>query len=354
MATPALAERIGSWAANHTQRQVLEILAHDHGVHWSCTTLRKLLASLSVGMAAHRHAAQVKQVVGWLSQAHGSKGRWQPTLAVGRDGVNVPLLHRAWQEGATATVSVLERRGQRRGTVYLGQMPESGQGTLTDQWTTLLQDVLRHVESQRLRLVYVSDDGYHPSAYSHRVLKQMTAPRRPWRPREWIRIVDDYHACLYMTQLADALFGPGAKDQAWAHQMRQRLKTPSDGITRVLQSASALRRQHGLWGNPKSYDQAYTSLKKRSHWMRSKHDRSQRLPIGSGVTEAACKTVFTPRLKRSGMSWTRSGGQVIVDLRVIWLSGIWDQVPQAYLIAKPMPMTWMDMEQSIQRGQEAA
>ena len=78
------------------------------------------------------------------------------------------------------------------------------------------------------------------------------------------------------------------------------------------------------------------------------------LPIGSGVTEAACKTVFTQRLKRSGMSWTISGGQVIVDLRVIWLSGIWDQVHQAYLTAKPMPMTWMDREQSIQRGQEAA
>jgi hypothetical protein len=354
VATPALAERIGSWAANHTQRQVLEMLAHDHGVHWSSTTLRKLLASLSAGMAAHRHAAQVEQVVGWLSQAHGSKGRWQPTLAVGRDGVNVPLLHRAWQEGATATVSVLDRRGKRLGTVYLGQMPESGQGTLTDQLTTLLQDVLRHVESQHLRLVYVSDDGYHPSEYYHRVLKKMTDPRRPWRQLEWIRIVDYYHACLYITQLADALFGPVAKGQAWAHQMRQRLKTQSGGITRVLQSASALRRQHGLWGNPKSYEQAYTYLKKRSHWMRYTHYRSQRLPIGSGVTEAACKTVFTQRLKRSGMSWTISGGQVIVDLRVIWLSGIWDQVHQAYLTSKPMPMTWMDMEQSMQRGQEAA
>jgi hypothetical protein len=350
VATPALAERIGSWAADHPQRQGREMLAHDHGVHWSGTTLRKLLASLSAGMAAHRHAAQVEQVVGWLSQAHGSQGRWQPTLAVGRDGVNVPLLHRAWKEGATATVAVLDRRG----TVYLGQMPESGQGPLTDQLTPLLQDVLRHVDSQRLRFVYVSDDGYHPSEYYHRVLKKMTDPRRPWRQREWIRIVDYDHACLYITQLADALCGPVAKGQAWAHQMRQRLKTQSDGITRVLQSASALRHQHGLWGNPKSYDQAYTYLKKRSQWMRYKHYRSQRLPIGRGVTAAACKTVFTQRLKRSGMSWTISGGQVIVDLRVIWLSGIWDQVHQAYLTSKPLPMTWMDMEQSIQCGQEAA
>ena len=182
----------------------------------------------------------------------------------------------------------------------------------------------------------------------------MHDPRRPWRKREWIRIVDYYHACLSITQLADALFGPVAKGRAWAHQMRQQLKTQSDGITRVLQSASALRRQHGLWGNSKSYDQAYASLKKRSHWMRYKHYRSQRLPIGSGITEAACKTVFTQRLKRSGMSWTVSGGQVIVDLRVIWLSGIWDQVHQAYLTSQPMPMTRMDMAHSTQRGQKAA
>jgi hypothetical protein len=52
---------------------------------------------------------------------------------VGRDGVNVPLRHGAWKEGATATVSVLDRRGKRVGTVYLGHMPEAGQTTLTTQ-----------------------------------------------------------------------------------------------------------------------------------------------------------------------------------------------------------------------------
>ncbi len=84
-------------------------------------------------MGAHRQAAQVDQVVGWVHQAQASTGRWQPTLAVGRDGVNVPMRHGAWKEGATATVSVLDRRGKRVGTVYLGHMPESGQTTLTAQ-----------------------------------------------------------------------------------------------------------------------------------------------------------------------------------------------------------------------------
>jgi hypothetical protein len=354
VATPALAERIGGWAADHTQRQVLAMLTSDHGVPWSCTTLRKLLDRLRTGMGAHRQAAQVDQVVRWLHQARASTGRWQPTLAVGRDGVNVPLRHGAWKEGATATVAVMDRRGKRVGTVYLGQMPESGQTTLTTQLTALIRDVLQHVDAQGLRLVYVSDDGYHPSDYYHTVLKNMHDPQRPWRPLVWIRIVDYYHACLYIQQLAEAVFGPSPKGRAWAKQMRQHLKTRSDGITRVLHSAGALRRQHGLWGKAQAYDQAYAYLHKRTHWMRYRHYSSQRLPIGSGITEAACKIVFTQRLKRSGMSWTIEGGQVILDLRVIWLSGVWDEVHQRYLASKPMPVTPGNMAQGLQREPQAA
>ena len=247
------------------------MLRKDHGVQWSCTTLRTLLGRLSAGMAPHRPPAQVDQVVRWLHQARASKGRLQPTLSVGRDGVNVPMRHGDWQEGATATVAVLDRRGKRVGTVYLGQMPESGQPTLTAQLTALLQDILSHVDSQSLRLVSVSDDGYHPSHYYHHVLKKMHDPQRPWHTLEWIRIVDYSHACLYIKQLAEAIFGSGPKGQAWAKQMRKHLKTQSDGITRVLQSASALRRQHGLWGQAKDYDQAYAYLHKRTHWMRYRH-----------------------------------------------------------------------------------
>jgi hypothetical protein len=55
------------------------------------------------------------------------------------------------------------------------------------------------------------------------------------------------------------------------------------------------------------------------------------------VTEAACKTVFTQRLKQSGMTWKLDGGQVIVDLRVIHLSGVWAEVYQSSLQAKILP-----------------
>jgi len=330
LATPALAERSGGWAADPTQRQVLAMLRKDHGVQGSCTTLRTLLGSLSAGMAPHRPPAQVEQVVRWLHQARASQGRFQPTLSVGRDGVNVSMRHGDWQEGTTATGAVLERGGKRVGTVDLGQMPEAGQPTLTAPLTALLQDILRRVDSQSRRLVSGSDDGYHPSHDSHHVLQKRQDPKRPWHTREWIRLVDSYHACLYLKQLAEALCGSGPKGQAWAKQMRKYLKTKSNGITRVLQSASALRRQHGRWGQAKDYDQAYASLHKRTPWMRSRPSSSQRLPSGSGMTEAACKMVFPQRLKRSGRSWTISGGQVMLDWRVIWLSGVWNEVHWRY------------------------
>ena len=107
------------------------MLEKGHDVHGSSTSLRKVLASVSAGMTMHCHIAPVEQAVHWLEQARSFRGRYRPTLSVGRDGIFVPLQHKVWQEGATATVPVLDRRGKRLGTVYLGCMLESGQGTLT-------------------------------------------------------------------------------------------------------------------------------------------------------------------------------------------------------------------------------
>lgn len=163
VATPALAKRLGGWAAEHAQRQGLEMVRHEHGGQWSCTPLRKLLSSLRAGRGAYRQGAQVDQVRRWLSQARASTGRVQPTRAVGRDGVNVPLRHGAWQEGATATVSGMDRRGKRGGTGYLGQMPAAGQPPLTAQLPALIQAIVQQVAAPGLRGVYGSDDGYHPS-----------------------------------------------------------------------------------------------------------------------------------------------------------------------------------------------
>src|SRR5215831_14286589 len=58
-----------------TQHEVLEMVQRDHGVSWSCTSLRKLLGSLRAGMAPYREVAQVERVLAWIEQARASTGR---------------------------------------------------------------------------------------------------------------------------------------------------------------------------------------------------------------------------------------------------------------------------------------
>jgi hypothetical protein len=83
-------------------------------------------------------------------------------------------------------------------------------------------------------------------------------------------------------------------------------------------------------------------MKTRTPWMRSPSDQRQKLPRGSGITAAAGTVVFTQRRKRSGMSWTIAGGQVILDLRVLRLRGVWHEVHQRYLASKPLPVACGD------------
>ena len=59
--------------------------------------------------------------------------------------------------------------------------------------------------------------------------------------------------------------------------------------------------------------------------------RARGLPIGSGPVEAACKTLVNARLKRSGMRWTREGGQHVLNLRRHEKADRWDTFWNYYL-----------------------
>ena len=50
------------------------------------------------------------------------------------------------------------------------------------------------------------------------------------------------------------------------------------------------------------------------------------IPIGSGVTEAACKVLVKQRLCGSGMRWKERGAAAVLSLRALtYTTGRWDQ-----------------------------
>jgi hypothetical protein len=336
-ATPALAGRVGVWTAQHTQATVQTLLAEEHGVAWSVTTLRHVAAELSRGVQPLTQAAQVAYLLEQLGKAHASQGPHRPVLAVGRDGIFMPMRKDTkYREAATATVAVLDRRGRRLATVYGGHMPEPGQGSLSQQRTELVLAVLHGWHGPLPRLQYTTDGGHHPTEYFGSVLEPMRHPRTGEK-LAWQWVLDYYHACQYLTKLAEALFGAGTQAAAaWAAKMRRWLRDKRHGVFRVLHSAAAhFCRWELTEQEQQAYEEAYAYLRKRMALMDYGDYRRRGLAIGSGITEAACKTLFTQRFKQSGMKWSLEGGQVVVNLRVVWLSRLWSKVYATYLAQLP-------------------
>ncbi|OWK39907.1 hypothetical protein [Fimbriiglobus ruber] len=101
---------------------------------------------------------------------------------------------------------------------------------------------------------------------------------------------------------------------------------PTGGVNRVLHSAAAFQTAR-TWtrGQKTEYDRVYAYLRNRMGHMEYATYRRVGVPLGSVVTEAACKTVSTQRLRLSGMRWTKKAVQTILNLRVVLLSltGVW-------------------------------
>lgn len=337
--TPLLADRSAHWAVTHSQAEVRQLLFAEHGLRWSNDRLRRVLREFRRGVEGFRTAVQAERLLGWLKEAERSRGRHRPVLAVGRDGVMVPIRQQGYEEASAATVSVYDRRRKRLGTVYLGHMPEPHQVTMTAELTGLVTAVLKEWSGPLPRLVYVTDKGQAQDDYYRRVLRRMHHPRHTKQRLTWEWVLDFFHVCSYVGKLSEALFGAFAtKGPSWFGRMRHWLRDRHQGVAQILRSAMQhYQRQKMSKVAQREFWKAYRYLRKHSRWMDYPRYRRQGMPIGSGVTEAACKTVFTQRLKRSGMRWSKEFAQVIVDLRVICLSGIWDDVVRRELNTRPLP-----------------
>lgn len=337
-ATPGLLERVARLSVDHTQAEVRAWLLREHGVKWSNDRLRAALTGFRQALLPFVAGLQKARLLTWLRQAEQARGRHRPVLAVGRDGIMIPMRSAGYEEASTATVSVYDRRRRRLGTIYLGQMPQAKQVTLSDLLTQLLSSTLADWHGPLPRLAYITDKGSAPDEYYQRVLKKMRHPRAG-QPLAWEWVLDFYHVCSYIGKLADALFGMATQAGAqWFAKMRRWLRDRPQGVVQVIRSAMQhLDRRPMTKAQKAAFWKAYRYVRRHRRWMDYAGYRRRGLPIGSGVTEAACKTVFTQRFKRSGMRWHHESGQVILDLRTIYLSGIWEEAFAADLAARELP-----------------
>lgn len=325
--SPAMLDWIGqTWAAaGMSQQATLAAIKQTSGVSMGVKRLRACTEALAAAMEPLRQTHQVEALLEMLRMAGESSGSRKPVLCVGRDGITLRQRKGFFEVATAATVSVYDRAGKRLGTIYLAHPPELGQATMDTMLTGLLKALLSRHSGPLPRLAYVTDSGSNEEDYYRRVLRPMKHPLTGAK-LDWTRVADFYHVSERVWAMANALFTESEQREsaAWARRMLKNLKRPS-GASRVLHSAAALLSRRKLGKTDlANFKKAYRYLQSRTRYMKYDAYRRVHLPLGSGVTEAACKTVFTQRLKLSGMRWSREGAARILTLRTILLSGTWE------------------------------
>lgn len=147
------------------------------------------------------------------------------------------------------------------------------------------------------------------------------------------KIVDFHHAVEHLALASDALFGKGTDDaKTWTARHRHTLLDHDDGARRVIRALDRAAAKHQLskaaCGEVARQRQFFVNNGDRMTYATF---RARGLPIGSGPVEAAGKTLVKIRLCRSGMRWTRTGGQHILGLRTLIKSDRWNTTWSRYL-----------------------
>jgi len=130
-----------------------------------------------------------------------------------------------------------------------------------------------------------------------------------------IQIVDWYHACEYLTPIADAVFSQDAERQEWLQKVKDWLW---HGSTQKVIQACQRYRHHGLAAD--AAQRAVTYYTNNQHRMHYAEYRKKDYWIGSGTVESACKQIATARLKIAGARWTIPGAIATAKARAAWLS----------------------------------
>ena len=141
-----------------------------------------------------------------------------------------------------------------------------------------------------------------------------------------VQIVDLYHAKEHVWDVAQAVFGCGtAAASAWANHACLLLEQgQSAALVSTIAALPPIPPEPGQTRSiPERAGDYFTTHAER---MRYPLFRAQGMHLGSGIAEAACKTIVSTRAKRCGMRWTPEGLDALLPVRTAVLNDSYDSL----------------------------
>lgn len=204
---------------------------------------------------------------------------------------------------------------------YVARMPEDYAPTVKREWEQELSHASSLLSEHAVKLLLL--DGSRP-LWTYVEGQEMFVTYK--------KAVDFFHTTDHLSCAAEALFGKKSEEgQKWYQQYRTKLLEDDGAGERVIRSMDYYRRRVKLSrARAEQFNAQRTFFRRNKHRMPYAALLRMGLPIGNGVVEAACKSVVKQRLCRSGMRWSRPGGQSVLNLRTYIKSNRWDSFWKHY------------------------
>jgi len=234
-------------------------------------------------------------------------------------------LGRSWHEASVGTVAYFDEDGIRLRTTYVARMPEPNKATTVATIEAELQAVL--AERPNLDVVFASD-GAQGQWVALLEIKSRLPKTFTGRTME---LVDAYHVAEYVQDGANAIEGRDTlAARILAATWRETLKESPNGAETVLRAMRARMPQVKVEARLKTLQTAigYIDNQNDADRMNYVEARRRHYPIGTGITEAAAKTIVGVRMKRAGARFSQHGGQTVMTFRAALLSDRFDALHQ--------------------------
>jgi hypothetical protein len=236
---------------------------------------------------------------------------------VGRPRKDAPKrpVQRVYRMAYCATVTLHDASGAALQTIRHGAVPSVDPDDLCDR---LLADVTA-ILAQRsdLRVVLLSDGAPEMRNLLRSAFDEETLGTRV------SEYLDFWHVVEKLAPAAQVVYGETQGQQVlrqWRVDLLHRRETP-DEILAILEASG---RRDVRVGDAKPVHEAITYLENHRELLDYPGARRRGLPIGSGATEATCKSLFNLRMKRSGARWKEETAREVINLRALALSDRWE------------------------------
>jgi hypothetical protein len=301
-ATPFFAKQISSKYADFGGLRVAGDFCENHG--------RKIAKGFIQNVAEAVAAVALAKEEKWNYEVPKMTEKVS-TISIGIDGTCMLTVEDGWRQAMVGTIALHNSDGERLHTTYIGAIPEHGKDTFLNRMTLEIERAQK--KYPKVTTVAIADGARDNWPFLAKYSDK--------------QCLDFFHATEYLVKAADAAF---YKDKTfrktWLDEACHRLKHNKTGPKTLLEEIKNFKKKHIGDDRKTILDTVITYFENNLKIMKYKEHLDDNLPIGSGITEAACKVIVKQRLCNSGMRWKDSGAATVLSLRTLsYTIGRWDR-----------------------------